>query len=395
MIGERHEVDSPECERNSSAHYSKPARVLFPFVGDSVGGSHISALELLYALPTDRVQPVVGLHENGPLARFFEERGVDWIALPEMLYPVSQNFAAQMVRMIQGARRLAKILVNERIDIVHTNDRRMHLLWLFAAKWGRTKHVWHQRTKLKSRRIAFYSWFASSVVTISEYVRTSSPKLMRYRAHVIADPVIARTCLRENEHVHQLMMSTVANNEKSQIVVWVGNWTEQKRPWLLPDIAAAMQKDNRISPLFIMLGRASADQRKRLWERARDLNVEDRLIIREFQTPVEPWIANASVLVATAVREGFGRTIIEAMQLGTPVVASGDGGHNEIIEHGVTGELVFPDDPEAFAQAISRILDRSELRERYVENGRRNANERYDPVRHANRITAVYEACES
>ena len=55
--------------------------------------------------------------------------------------------------------------------------------------------------------------------------------------------------------------------------------------------------------------------------------------------PIEPWIMGCDMLVAPAVNETFGRTLVEAMLCGTPVVAADDGGHKEIIRHGETGTV--------------------------------------------------------
>ena len=50
--------------------------------------------------------------------------------------------------------------------------------------------------------------------------------------------------------------------------------------------------------------------------------------------------------MVTARGEPFGRTLIEAMHLGTPVIATRHGGNPEAIEDGRNGFLVDPDDPD-------------------------------------------------
>ena len=77
-----------------------------------------------------------------------------------------------------------------------------------------------------------------------------------------------------------------------------------------------------------------------------DLMTQCRLMGPRF--PIEQWMMGLDALVVPAVRETFGRTLVEAMLCGTPVVAADDGGHREIIRHGETGFLVQPDNPEAF-----------------------------------------------
>ena len=55
-------------------------------------------------------------------------------------------------------------------------------------------------------------------------------------------------------------------------------------------------------------------------------------------------------------REAQGLTILEAMALSRPVVASNVGGIPEMVEDGVTGLLVEPHDAEALTTAIVRLL---------------------------------------
>ena len=68
--------------------------------------------------------------------------------------------------------------------------------------------------------------------------------------------------------------------------------------------------------------------------------------------------AALDVAVLPSYREAQGLSILEAMALSRPVVASNVGGIPEMIEDGVTGLLVPPHDAEALAGAIIRLLTR-------------------------------------
>jgi len=57
-------------------------RICFPFVGDSIGGSQISAIALLSALDRRRYAPLVVVHEAGPLADYLDEREISFERLP-------------------------------------------------------------------------------------------------------------------------------------------------------------------------------------------------------------------------------------------------------------------------------------------------------------------------
>src|SRR3546814_3790384 len=76
-----------------------------------------------------------------------------------------------------------------------------------------------------------------------------------------------------------------------------------------------------------------------------------------FRHPSEPWMAACDALLVTAVDEPFGRTLIEAMLLETPVIAANSGGNPEAIEDGENGLIVPPDDPESLADAALALID--------------------------------------
>ena len=81
------------------------------------------------------------------------------------------------------------------------------------------------------------------------------------------------------------------------------------------------------------------------------------------------------LLIATSEREPFGRTLIEAMAVGTPVIAAGVAGHLEIVDHERTGLLVSPNDAGAFAEAAHRILTDHQIAARLAKAGRERAVE--------------------
>ncbi len=64
----------------------------------------------------------------------------------------------------------------------------------------------------------------------------------------------------------------------------------------------------------------------------------------------------ADLLVLPSRRESFGLVVAEAMACGVPVVATRVGAIPELVEQGVTGLLVSPDDPQALADAINSLL---------------------------------------
>jgi glycosyltransferase involved in cell wall biosynthesis len=78
----------------------------------------------------------------------------------------------------------------------------------------------------------------------------------------------------------------------------------------------------------------------------------------------------AHLFVLASQSEPLGVAIMEAMSCGTPVLATNSGGVPELIEHGVDGFLVPPNDPSALAGAIWYLANNPTLTEQFSRTGR-------------------------
>ncbi|HEY3911457.1 MAG TPA: glycosyltransferase family 4 protein [Stellaceae bacterium] len=86
-------------------------------------------------------------------------------------------------------------------------------------------------------------------------------------------------------------------------------------------------------------------------------------------------ICAASDMVALASRmDSFGLVLVEAGYFNLPVVATAVGGIPEVIEDGVTGLLVPPEDPQAVAAALARLIDDRDYRERLGRAGKKRVD---------------------
>jgi glycosyltransferase involved in cell wall biosynthesis len=97
-------------------------------------------------------------------------------------------------------------------------------------------------------------------------------------------------------------------------------------------------------------------QRGALEMQARELRIAHRVIFTGRRDDVPAVTAALDVAVLPSYREAQGLSILEAMALSRPVVASDVGGIPEMITDGVTGLLVPPHDAEALAAAVTRLL---------------------------------------
>jgi glycosyltransferase involved in cell wall biosynthesis len=81
-------------------------------------------------------------------------------------------------------------------------------------------------------------------------------------------------------------------------------------------------------------------------------------------------LAAADAVVLPSRWENFPHAAVEALAMGTPVIATRVGGVPEVVRDGENGLLVNPGDVNAFAEAIERYLNDAELRERLRANAK-------------------------
>lgn len=151
----------------------------------------------------------------------------------------------------------------------------------------------------------------------------------------------------------------------------------------LPAIRAAQ-------PEAVLVVAGEGPERKRLTALAGELGVADALRLPGRGGDVAAWLARAELLVHPARWEGFGLVLLEAMHARLPVVASAVSSIPEIVGDGETGLLVPPNDPQALAAAVVRVLGNDVLREELGSRGRTRARSEFSVARMAERTAELY-----
>lgn len=134
-----------------------------------------------------------------------------------------------------------------------------------------------------------------------------------------------------------------------------------------------------------------AGETYRLKRIAVELTPDVKVVFTGYQSPPGGIVPAFDVSVLASRKETFGLVVIEAQALGVPVVATDAGGVPEIIEDGVNGLLVAPDDPEAMAEALERLYREPELRSRIGEAGSRNVETRFSMDAHMEGLVRALE----
>lgn len=385
------DVDAaPRGARSARPTAPRGRRVRIAFCIDnlSVGGTELNTLRTAERLDSARFDvSVVCLREQGPLLARFREQGIPMLALPlQRLHGITA--------LRQGAR-LARYLVTQRVDIVHSHDAYNNI---FATIWSRlagtpvtiASRRWCDDLPRKALGVAnrFAYRFADCVVAnsarIAELVVTDD-RVPAGRVAVVPN-FVDESAFRPLAPAHRAKLAAELEIPPGAVVIGciAGLRPVKDHETLITAIAMVRARWPRIC--LVLIGDGPA--RPSLERLVRQLSLTD--IVRfAGARPNEPNLHHLfDISVLSSWSEAFPNTIVEAMAAGRPVVATDVGGVMDAVVHGQTGLLVAPRAPADLAEAIEQLLVHSELRRAMGDAGQRRAREHF----HATSVLATLES---
>lgn len=172
------------------------------------------------------------------------------------------------------------------------------------------------------------------------------------------------------------------------LLVSVGRFSDQKDFETLLEAVARIREE--IPVRLVLVG--DGDNRSKLERLTRDLGIQESVSFVGYQQNPYPYIAGADLFVFSSHYEGLPNSLIEAIAVGTPAVATDSpSGPREILLNGEGGYLVEMQDAEAMASAIEEALTNPEDAEERVERAQ-DALDRFAPQRAATEYLELAEA---
>jgi glycosyltransferase involved in cell wall biosynthesis len=349
-------------------------KILFPYTGDTIGGSHWSSITLIQGLKNKKVSIDVILHEeNKKLEGILINSGVDYkifkLNYILKIYKRKYFFLFLMFELPK----LIKYLKHNKIDIVHTNDNRIHTGWTIAAKLSRVKHVFHLRN---SKLPPFSFWkllkfFPSAYIYLSDFNGQClfSFKCLKYK---VPNPI---------------KIPDVSEKKiKPEIVKlgFIGNMEPRKRFDIFVEICKRLnlQKPNQFQyNVFGSLNGLDVDRYE---------NEVEHLKFYGFITDVDFVYSKIDILICPADKEPLGRTILEAMSKKIPVIASSNGGNPELLRD-ERGFLIKNGDPGLYCSTIFNVLENWERLESILDNANNFIKENFTLTKSTTQIVNIYK----
>ncbi len=311
---------------------------------------------------------------------------------------IAEQLAGEPVEVVESdlhrwptdeLRRIAAVLEQRQIDVVHTHMSRAHsfgvlLRWLTGVPCVATA---------QSRHVELHWMFNDRVIVVSDAARRFHRSYNLVRADRI---VTIHNFIDYDRWAHlpeqggALFRASIGVDGSSLLLGATGSINRRNGQLRLvramPKVLSAVPEAQLVLA-GDLLDVPYVEQLKSAVEAS---ELGHRVILTGPRDDVEAILAGLDVVAFPSNEESFPVSLLEAMAAGLPVVAAATGGTRECVLPGKTGLLVPPEDADALAEAITLLLRDPALRRQYGEAARRRVKEHFSPQSQIARIEAVY-----
>lgn len=288
--------------------------------------------------------------------------------------------------------RVAKILREEKIDVIHTHNTHPFVDGTIGALLSGVKtivHTDHARDFPDKKRYMFSEWlmsqFAYKVVGVSEH---TSKNLMHYEK-ISAGKIMTipngidgsrfRLELDKQKKREELGITT-----DGPILGLGVRLTKQKGITHLLD---AMKQVVKKYPDTTLVIAGDGPLEPELKQKAERLGIGRNVLFVGPRLDIPELLNLFDLYVLPSLWEGLPMVLLEAMAAGCPIVCTDVGGVSTAVTHEFNGLLVKPADPDALSSAILTLLSDKAKRERFARNGLKRFQESFS----ADIMTKKYE----
>ncbi|MCE9583515.1 MAG: glycosyltransferase family 4 protein [Planctomycetes bacterium] len=311
--------------------------------------------------------------------------------------------AVRPVADIRAFSALADIFRRERPDIVHTHSSKAGILGRFAAASAGVPRVLHTIHGLPFHPYAHP--VANAGFIWSERAAAAVTEKLVVVADAMKQKALAAGVGRPEQYVRVLsgmeiepflapkrpraaVRAALGIPPDAIVACKVARLFELKGHDFV--LEAAARCDSRVHYLFV----GDGAWRERLGKKAADLGLAARVHFAGLVPPQEvpDYLHASDFLVHASLREGLARVLPQALLAGLPAISFDIDGASEVLEDGVTGLLVKPEDVAGLAAAMDRVVKDLPAARKWGERGREVCRERFSAGAMVLALEGLYRA---
>ena len=271
---------------------------------------------------------------------------------------------------------LIKLLVQQKVGVLHTHVIEMAIIGRLVKRLAQVPVIIHTLNNPITTEPAHLqkleNWTASAsneIVCVSESVKRLLPGYVKKRIghsypviHNAIDIVNDEEYKGDNGNIRQ----SLDIPRDALLIGFTARLSQQKGHETLLQMLRLLI-DREIPIFLVLLG--SGELETQLKGMAESLSIDRNVRWMGYQRDVFPFLLSMDIYVSSSRWEGLPFSMLEAMSVRLPVVATDVSGNRELVKPAKNGILVPPDDPIAIADAVEYLWKRPEMRREIGENG--------------------------
>ncbi|TAE61182.1 MAG: glycosyltransferase family 1 protein [Nostocales cyanobacterium] len=362
-------------------------KVLFLDQSGKPGGAELCLLDIVKPFANTSL---VGLFADGDFKKLLETNHIPVQVLTTQAIKVSKEsglFSAvaslgQILPLIYQVIQIAR-----KYDLIYANTQKALVVGAIASFISGVPLVYHLHDILSLEHfsqtnlqvaITLINKFASLVIANSQASKTAFIQAggKANITHVVYNGFEPKNYQVEETEVKKIREELGINDN-----FVVGHFSRLS-PWKGQHILITALANCRENVTVIFVGDAlfgEDEYVKKLHQQVKDLGLENRVKFLGFRDDIPQLMSACDLVAHTSIApEPFGRVIVEAMLCGKPVVAAKAGGAVELVEDGINGFLVTPNNSEELAQIINNYVEDKVNILEIANHARINASHRFN-----------------
>ena len=386
-------------------------KILYIHQDGQYTGSAISLSYLIYHLDRTRFEPWVLMAEEGPARKLFEAAGAKvevkmfrrfWTA-PGPRWFALASWRQWLFFLPQTA--LKKWVKLRAPSIIHLNDKATAPAG-WALKSLGIPIVQQLRSTYFSTTSAFNKWLSINMIRYfsDAYIAISEDEIEGFepqRPDVIFNSIDLYKAVHARNSRSEIR-AKYSIQEQDFLVGYLSVVSPLRGIWNFLDMAKHIQslEKTALSSNFVdkfkymVVGALPQEdfQKNQLTARIEKTGMTDRLIFTDFRQDSLGYLAAFDLLVVCNEHGVLGRPPLEALAVGTPVVAfCGHSGKSRVLKDGISAKLVKRGDIASLAEAVVYLAQSPVTYAQLCENALSYAQENFSPEKNARKVMAVYE----
>jgi len=293
-------------------------------------------------------------------------------------------------KVFKSAFTLARIIREEKIDIIHAHSRVSQAACCFASLATGVPYVTTCHGFFKKRARGIFDTWGVKVIAISDAVKAHLEKdlgVKTDRIELIYNGVDIDRFLKKYSDGEVRDIRKSLKLKDGPVIGTIGRLSSVKgQKFLIHAMAEVVSK--RPDAQAVIMG--DGDEEAGLKNLTKSLGLQDSVRFVSSEPDTHKFLSVMDVFVFPSVKEGLGLALLEAMAAARPCVASDVGGIRDVIEEGRNGMLVRVGDVQAMGSAIMKLLADAGMRKVLGENGRALVSLRFSLDAMGDKVIQLY-----